>query len=112
VLTRDTDRVAPSDETPALRGVMWNGETGGAWAAELGARAFMTTKQVALPNILLGREVFPELLQKDATATRMSDALADVLDRRETLLGACNDVIAALGAKSSASTEVANMLRP
>ena len=42
VLTRDTDRVAPSDETPALRGVMWNGETGGAWAAELeGAAALV-----------------------------------------------------------------------
>jgi lipid-A-disaccharide synthase len=83
------------------------------WAAELGARAFMTTKQVALPNILLGREVFPELLQKNATAQRMSDALADVLDRRDALLGACSDVIAALGAtKTSASVEVARMLRP
>lgn len=42
VLTRDPDRVAPSDETPALRGVMWNGETGGAWAAELeGAAALV-----------------------------------------------------------------------
>lgn len=82
------------------------------WAAELGARAFMTTKHVALPNILLGREVFPELLQKNATATRMSDALADVLDRREVLVGACNEVVTALGAKTSASSEVARMLLP
>ena len=82
------------------------------WAAELGARAFMKTKHVALPNILLGREVFPELLQKNATSTRMSDALADVLDRRDSLIGACNDVVAALGAKRSASAEVARMLRP
>jgi uncharacterized protein len=35
VLTRDPDRVAPADDLPALRAVMWNGETGGAWAAEL-----------------------------------------------------------------------------
>lgn len=82
------------------------------WAAELGARAFMKTKHVALPNILLGREVFPELLQKNASATRMSDALADVLDRRESLIAGCNDVVAALGAKRSASAEVGRMLHP
>jgi lipid-A-disaccharide synthase len=82
------------------------------WAAELGARAFMTTRHVALPNILLGRDAFPELLQRNATAARMSDALADVLDRRDALIGACDEVIAALGAKRSASTEVARMLRP
>jgi hypothetical protein len=35
VLTRDTDRVPPADDLPALRAVQWNGETGGAWAAEL-----------------------------------------------------------------------------
>jgi uncharacterized protein (TIGR01777 family) len=42
VLTRDTDRVAPADDLPALRAVTWNGETGGAWAAELeGAAALV-----------------------------------------------------------------------
>lgn len=42
VLTRDTDRVPPADDLPALRGVMWSGETGGAWAAELeGAAAIV-----------------------------------------------------------------------
>lgn len=35
VLTRDTDRVPPADDLPSLRAVMWSGETGGAWAAEL-----------------------------------------------------------------------------
>lgn len=35
VLTRDTDRVSPADDLPSLRAVMWNGETGGAWATEL-----------------------------------------------------------------------------
>src|SRR3954462_11082781 len=34
VLTRDTDRVPPADDLPSLRAVMWNGETGGAWATE------------------------------------------------------------------------------
>jgi uncharacterized protein (TIGR01777 family) len=42
VLTRDTDRVPPADDLPAMRAVMWNGETGGAWAAELeGAAALI-----------------------------------------------------------------------
>lgn len=42
VLTRDTDRVPPADDMPALRAVMWSGETGGAWAAELeGAAALV-----------------------------------------------------------------------
>jgi uncharacterized protein (TIGR01777 family) len=42
VLTRDTDRVPPADDLPALRAVQWNGETGGAWSAELeGAEALV-----------------------------------------------------------------------
>lgn len=82
------------------------------WATEIGARALMTTKHVALPNVLLGREAFPELLQRNATATRIADALADVLDRREELVGACAEVVAALGGRRSASREVARMLVP
>lgn len=39
VLTRDPDRVPPADDMPALRAVLWNGETGGAWAAELAGAA-------------------------------------------------------------------------
>lgn len=35
VLTRDPDRCPPADDLPAFRAVLWNGETGGAWAAEL-----------------------------------------------------------------------------
>jgi uncharacterized protein len=35
VLTRDPDRAPAPDDLPAFRAVQWNGETGGAWAAEL-----------------------------------------------------------------------------
>jgi uncharacterized protein (TIGR01777 family) len=35
VLTRDPDRVPPADDLPSVRPVLWNGETGGAWASEL-----------------------------------------------------------------------------
>jgi lipid-A-disaccharide synthase len=82
------------------------------WATELGARAFMTTAQVALPNILLGREAFPELLQRHATASRMTDALTKVLKERDSYLGACAEVEAALGEQTSASRTVARMLEP
>jgi lipid-A-disaccharide synthase len=82
------------------------------WATELGARAFVKTPYVALPNILLGRDAFPELLQRSATAERMSDALANVLDQRESFLGACAEVEASLGGKSAASATVARMLEP
>ena len=82
------------------------------WATELGARAFVTTRYVALPNILLGRGAFPELLQRQATASRMTDALANVLEERETFLGSCAEVETALGPHTSASASVARMLEP
>jgi lipid-A-disaccharide synthase len=82
------------------------------WATELGARAFVTTAHVALPNILLGRAAFPELLQRKATAARMASALANVLEQRSTFLDACGEVEAALGGFTSPSRTVARMLEP
>lgn len=82
------------------------------WATELGARAFVTTPHIALPNILLGRGAFPELLQRHATASRMTDALGNVLEERDSFLGACAEVEAVLGGQTSASRTVARMLEP
>jgi lipid-A-disaccharide synthase len=82
------------------------------WATELGARMFVTTPHVALPNILLGRGAFPELLQRQATPTRMSEELARVLEGRESFLGPCDEVEKVLGGKASASQTVARMLEP
>lgn len=82
------------------------------WATELGARAFMTTPHVALPNILLGRAAFPELLQRHATAPRMAETLANVLEQRDTFVEACGDVEKALGGHTHASRSVARMLEP
>lgn len=81
-------------------------------ATELGVRAFVTTPHVALPNILLGRAAFPELLQRQATASRMADALTTVLEGRDTFLSACAEVEAVLGDQRSASLTVARMLEP
>jgi lipid-A-disaccharide synthase len=82
------------------------------WATELGARAFITTPHVALPNILLGRGAFPELLQRHATASRMTDALANVLEERDSFLEACAAIEKTLDGHRSASQTVARMLEP
>jgi lipid-A-disaccharide synthase len=83
-----------------------------ALATELAARALVRTAHVALPNVLLGRRAFAELLQRDARAPRIADALADALDRREQLLLECDCVEAALGAPKAPSASVARMLAP
>jgi lipid-A-disaccharide synthase len=50
---------------------------------ELAARAFLKTPHVGLPNVVLGRRAFAELLQRDATPARMAEAVARVLDDPE-----------------------------
>ena len=56
--------------------------------SELVARHALTTPAIALPNILLGRHAFVELVQGAATARCMADALADAVGRRADLLRA------------------------
>ena len=82
------------------------------WTTEVGARALLKTPFVALPNVLLGRDAFPELLQRNAAPSRIADALAHVLDERVTFLAACTEVDQVLGEHSSPSREVARMLEP
>jgi lipid-A-disaccharide synthase len=85
-------------------------------ATELAARVLVRTPHVALPNVLLRRRVFPELLQRDARAPSIADALAETLDRREELVAACDEVAALLDAPlaghSAPSAAVARMLAP
>lgn len=81
-------------------------------ATELAARAFMRTPHVALPNVLLGRRVFEELLQRDVRVDRLAEALAGTLDRRPALIAACEEVEATLGDRRTPSAEVARMLSP
>jgi uncharacterized protein (TIGR01777 family) len=70
VLTRDTDRVAPSDEIPALRGVMWNGETGGAWAAELEGAAALVNLAGRSINCVHSLENSREILESRLNAVK------------------------------------------
>jgi len=79
---------------------------------EVAARALLSTPHIALPNVLLGRKAFPELLQRDATASRIATALADVLDRRDEFVTSCHEVETVLGQARSPSTAVARLLAP
>jgi lipid-A-disaccharide synthase len=79
---------------------------------ELTARAFVRTPHFALPNLLLGRRAFPELLQRDACAPRIASALADVLDRRAARVADCEAVEACLSGARTPSIQVARMLAP
>jgi lipid-A-disaccharide synthase len=79
---------------------------------ELAARYFLRTPNVALPNVLLGRPAFAEILQRDVKPRRIAQALAQALDARASLVRACDEVEKVLGEHRSPSTEVARMIRP
>ena len=79
---------------------------------ELAARQLLRTPQIALPNVLLGRGAFAELVQRDVQPKKIAQALARALDARASLLRACDAVDEALGPQRSPSREVARMLRP
>jgi lipid-A-disaccharide synthase len=82
------------------------------WSTEIVARALLRTPNVALPNVLLGKRVFSELLQANANSEEMLAALGRALDHRAMLLGACEELEALLGAERSPSAAVAAMLAP
>ena len=81
-------------------------------ATELAARVLVRTPHVALPNVLLGRRAFTELLQREVRVDRLASALADALDHRPVLLEACDEVEALLGSERTPSITVARMLSP
>jgi lipid-A-disaccharide synthase len=81
-------------------------------ATELVARALVSAPYVALPNVLLGRPVFSELLQRDAQPRRFAQEIARALDGRRRLLEACAEVEDVLGPKNTPSRLVAEMLSP
>ena len=82
------------------------------WATEIGARALLRTQHIALPNVLLGSGVFPELLQRNVTAPRIAAELEKVLDDRATFLSASIDLERLLGARTTPSRDVARLIEP
>jgi lipid-A-disaccharide synthase len=81
-------------------------------ATELAARLFVRTAHLALPNVLLGRRVFAELIQRDARPGPIAAALEDALDRRTFFAAACSEVDASFGPERRPSAAVAAILEP
>jgi lipid-A-disaccharide synthase len=81
-------------------------------ATEAIARLLVRTPHYALPNVLLERRAFPELVQRDVTAGSLARAIARSLDARDELLLACDEVERVLGDRKTPSHAVAAMLRP
>lgn len=76
-------------------------------------RPRLTTPHIGLPNVLLGRRVFPELLQEEANARSLARGLAWVLDRAADLDVARRELDALLrkDAPPRPSGAVADILR-
>ncbi len=73
------------------------------------ARRALRTAHVALPNVLLGRRAFPELLQEDADAIAMRAALDAIAPNARA---DCAEVRRVLGAGHVPSRAVADMIAP
>jgi lipid-A-disaccharide synthase len=65
------------------------------------ARRLVRTQHVALPNVLLGRRAFPELLQDRVTPEALAAAAREVLARREELVGLGVELAAMLAPPSA-----------
>jgi lipid-A-disaccharide synthase len=81
-------------------------------ATSLIARALLVSHHIALPNVLLDRRAFPELVGRDASAERMTSAACDILTRRSEFLGDCDAVAGRLESHGLPSENVARMLEP
>ncbi len=79
---------------------------------EFAARLLLRAPHIALPNVLLGRRAFAELLQRNVRPSRLAAAVADVLDRPSAFLEACAEVESILGHGRTPSALVAQMLSP
>jgi lipid-A-disaccharide synthase len=67
---------------------------------ELILRTFIVTRFVAMPNLILGRRVVPELLQQDCTPPRIAAEVLNLLDSqsaRDEMLAGLAEVRGKLG---------------
>jgi lipid-A-disaccharide synthase len=78
------------------------------------ARRLVRTPHIALPNVLLGRRAFPELLQDDVTKARIVAAAKELLRRGEASDAAREELVATLAPPSSApfGRRVAELVLP
>ena len=75
------------------------------------ARRLVKIDNIGLPNIILGRIAFRELIQEDCTPETVADMAASLLDgaEREAALAACRAVREALG-REHVSERVADVV--
>ncbi|APR77110.1 Lipid-A-disaccharide synthase [Minicystis rosea] len=78
------------------------------------AKRLVRTPHIALPNVLLGRRAFPELVQGDVTAARIAAAAQALLADPEATARDTRELGAVLAAPSSSSfgERVASLLLP
>lgn len=66
------------------------------------ARRLVSVEHIGMPNIILGRGVFPELIQDAVTPETLAAAVRDVYDRRDELAPELSEVRARLGRPGAA----------
>ena len=66
------------------------------------ARLMVRVDHIGMPNIILGREIFPELIQRDVTSDKLAAAVRDVSARRAELSLALAEVRSKLGEPGAA----------
>lgn len=79
------------------------------------AKHLVRVPHIGLPNLVLGKRAFPELVQGEATCDRIAGSVVDIVAQRPAYLAACNAVRRALEADlddRSPSARVAEMLSP
>jgi lipid-A-disaccharide synthase len=77
------------------------------------ARRYLRTEHVGLPNVLLQRRAFPELLQGELSVETLTGTMASLLDNLPEHRESCRRVRDAFGCSPSApSSEVARLLLP
>jgi lipid-A-disaccharide synthase len=67
------------------------------------ARRLVRTPHIALPNVLLGRRAYPELLQDDVTPARIAEAARRLLERPEESRAAAAALHAMLARRGAAT---------
>jgi lipid-A-disaccharide synthase len=66
------------------------------------ARMLVSVEYIGMPNIILGRSVFPELIQRDVTCDKLVAAVRDVTARRAEVTQALTELRGKLGEPGAA----------
>jgi len=73
-----------------------------AWASYLVARALVHVEQMGIPNIILQRNLFPELIQNEVTSETVAARIRDLPKRRGEIQQASSELRTLLGGSGAA----------